>query len=853
MTSTKNRVSTDGRRRHRIYGLIAAIAVIATAVAILRPTPDREIPFPMIGVVDDGDPVEHVVTRWQRQGRVTVVDPASWSAEPEIWRGALRWNGQTGPTVTEWLDGSDFEGVFSRRIVTTDSLHVGHEITGWSLGAYLFDFEMDGAIDLAIFRQPGEGRSPLDALAFLAADHDEMAVATRGRAEMLVHRYMTYGLSAIACDGIGVAVGTEAGSDDLVLDCRPSTPEPIVDPTETDAHEAELDGTSPLASYLRPGADRGTIQDSRELPAALSCEEEQLAVKEAERLLAAAEREIARRKERLAERERVFDTVRDAVGTSFDLSELEKTFPADISDAEAAARLKRVVSGKVTDAVRKEMINGWNPDRADLAEIQNMLYELGAALRAGTHAGLIKSIADWHLWSAEQARKAADAIANEEYTALQRARNQLADARNALHDCLNRGGLPNSEQQIASSKGEPHITTFDGLSYGFQGVGEYVLARADGFEVQARYGPIRDGIASVAVAVGLILPGASEPVSVYAEGQPRDGWVIFLGNERYDVADGSSRLGDYVIEAAAGSLVRVTVDSTVTVEARALTTQRDLFNIVTVAFDNGAIGDLAGGIYGNADGDPTNDLTSASGERIDVRVPSRHDLYDVFGESWRVKDVGESLFVYDDGLGPDSFHNPRFPAADAPTLSTFSRAELDAAIAACHEAGVWVEPSLSECIFDVTIMDNPAWVEGGLQSQGQLPVHDLRPLALPGALLAEPGIYILWEAEATTVIGLVAGVAGRSGSSLQIRGPRIVTESSDQLIWPGWGDVPSRVTTDVGTLSITLSGDHGLIVALDPADGTVSGLATAGSAGPETDLIDPAAVATGRTDWELNR
>jgi RHS repeat-associated protein len=68
--------------------------------------------------------------------------------------------------------------------------------------------------------------------------------------------------------------------------------------------------------------------------------------------------------------------------------------------------------------------------------------------------------------------------------------------------------IPVEPENQARSKGEPHLTTFDGVGYSFQGAGEFTLVESnDGdFKIQVRYVEI-DPRATVASAVATLVDG----------------------------------------------------------------------------------------------------------------------------------------------------------------------------------------------------------------------------------------------------------------------------------------------------------------------------------------------------------
>jgi hypothetical protein len=88
----------------------------------------------------------------------------------------------------------------------------------------------------------------------------------------------------------------------------------------------------------------------------------------------------------------------------------------------------------------------------------------------------------------------------------------------ALHDFL--GGCK-KEQKQASSTNDPHLTTFDGLKYDLQTVGEFTLIKSNNsaFEVQARQSPYNNS-ASLSINSAVAMKVGSNRVALYAQGFP---------------------------------------------------------------------------------------------------------------------------------------------------------------------------------------------------------------------------------------------------------------------------------------------------------------------------------------------
>lgn len=368
------------------------------------------------------------------------------------------------------------------------------------------------------------------------------------------------------------------------------------------------------------------------------------------------------------------------------------------------------------------------------------------------------------------------------------------------------------------------MTTVDGLSYDFQAVGEYTLLRGEDLEIQARFSNLRSGAVSVTVAAAMRLPGADEAISVYASGVGPDGWRVVLGDETFLVSPGESRLGDYLL-ILDGNRLRIQVDDQSGMEVFFWDADRPFLNIVRFDADSSVGQSIIGGIFGNFDGDPSNDYQLPDGEVIPVDEMDFETLYGTFGEEWRVKTAEESLFTYEPGTDPSTFFNPRFPEGEV-TLATLSQAELVRGIRPCVDGEIWLEPAFSDCIFDVAVMDDELWVETGRQVQSVLP-DTAAPLALPSGLWSSHGGYVLWQHQDFEIRALIVGDGSGSIARLMIRALEVEMNGSTTLVYPGWEDGPARIDLP-GDRQLQLArwSEQELIVALDGSLDGVTGLAT---------------------------
>lgn len=261
-------------------------------------------------------------------------------------------------------------------------------------------------------------------------------------------------------------------------------------------------------------------------------------------------------------------------------------------------------------------------------------------------------------------------------------------------------------ERITTMAGDPHMKAWDRTVFDFQGVGEYVLAESEALTVQVRlerYSRRASFIAAVGIRMG------KDTVSLYASAAPTvriGGQLVSLecnqtrlqslsiapesANCATSVALSESRLvrsgDDYRLSSASGQLA---------VELRAYHGTLD----VTVE-QLCAAGETAPliGLAGTSDGTLTDGLRLRDGSLLSY-PPSFQDMYQRFGESWRISNE-ESLFDYADGESTDTFTNRAFPEAPL-SIDDLPAKTRESAAAVCRSHGVVDPVWLDACTLDV--------------------------------------------------------------------------------------------------------------------------------------------------------
>ncbi|XP_033100065.1 sushi domain-containing protein 2-like [Anneissia japonica] len=264
--------------------------------------------------------------------------------------------------------------------------------------------------------------------------------------------------------------------------------------------------------------------------------------------------------------------------------------------------------------------------------------------------------------------------------------------------------------RIGGGNGDPHIRTLDGISYTFNGHGEYTLVEAlnGRFVMQSRTEPITGTYASRFTAIAAEFNGTD---SVHIGLSERRGLDVRIKSERgWQLIDFECDLSDfwdfngmsvYKPKGTGGVRITVVFDAGI---AFTIGEANDVMSIIFLGSET--MKGNTRGLLGTWNDDWNDDFLTPNGFTLH-RNATLPEIHFNFGELWRI-DPENSLFYYEPGKDNNDYSDSTFiPIFDPPNNVNVDEVQL-----VCGD--------IFECIFDYQVTENPAIAKGTRTSVDEL-------------------------------------------------------------------------------------------------------------------------------------
>lgn len=306
------------------------------------------------------------------------------------------------------------------------------------------------------------------------------------------------------------------------------------------------------------------------------------------------------------------------------------------------------------------------------------------------------------------ARIRATAVANQNNTRDLRNRSRWEQ----IEAMTNRNGC---KPIMGRSYGDPHMRSFDGESYSFQTVGEFVMCKAQNeqFEVQNRQrAEGEDFSLNSAIAIN----AGGDRVGFYGDRMPDGSLGDFRVNGRtINLSSGTYFLprGGTIRRSGSNYLVTSPTGERVSIDRRGRG-GRTFYNVAVEIYPCSNTRYI--GLLGNANGNPRDDYYTGTNTNVPYigigdgewsdRMEKERAVFLArdFAETWRITDR-TSLFEYGFGQSTATYTDRSFPRVHR-TINDLPRDRREEARRRCREQGL-TGRELNACIFDQGFLDIP--------------------------------------------------------------------------------------------------------------------------------------------------
>ena len=251
------------------------------------------------------------------------------------------------------------------------------------------------------------------------------------------------------------------------------------------------------------------------------------------------------------------------------------------------------------------------------------------------------------------------------------------------------GGGASSDCSAATTVGDTHLRTFNGLLYDFQASGDFLLARTGDFTVQTRQvsgaptwpdAAINNAVATQMGSTRVALCAA--PSRLVINGSP----AVLAESQTLSLPSGVEifRRGNvYLVVDPGGDSIRAVMNST----------------WIDVSVGLGKWPTTVRGLLANANGS-VNQLETSGGTVLNTPL-SFGDLYGSYGNSWRVAPTASLLSACGEKVERGVPNKPFSPSNLEPKTR-------DRARAICTQAGIKQSALLDACTIDVAVLGKQA-------------------------------------------------------------------------------------------------------------------------------------------------